>query len=355
MKFIHSYIVSFFAFALLFGTINTQKAKAQDPHFSQNYATPIFINPAMTGLMNGDLRVAAVYRNQWSSIMPSVPFRTITASAEMTTQGLAYNDRVAFGLMVYNDKAGDVAFTTNYVDLALAYNMAINPTTFVSLGVEGGFKQTGFDLEKAQFEDQYDGDTGFDPTISTGETFDKTSLIRPNLAAGFMFYSAPSSRQNFYAGMGMYHFTRSNVAFLGTEPDKYNAKISAQVGASLPIGKSIDVVPSFYYIKQGTYNKIELGSFIRFIFSTDRQTQLDKAFNLGAFVRVGNHLDGFGLNTVVLATKIDYNEFTLGLSYDLTMGSLAAANAGRGGGEIALIYTSDLRPNKREPLYCPRF
>ena len=38
---------------------------AQDPNFSQFFASPLTLNPALTGKFDGDFRVAGNYRNQW--------------------------------------------------------------------------------------------------------------------------------------------------------------------------------------------------------------------------------------------------------------------------------------------------
>ena len=44
------------------------KTFAQDANFSQFYASPLTLNPALTGKFHGTLRVAGNYRNQWPTI-----------------------------------------------------------------------------------------------------------------------------------------------------------------------------------------------------------------------------------------------------------------------------------------------
>lgn len=39
-----------------------------DPHFSQYYVYPSYLNPALTGAFSGQYRVAGVFRNQWSNV-----------------------------------------------------------------------------------------------------------------------------------------------------------------------------------------------------------------------------------------------------------------------------------------------
>lgn len=41
------------------------KVQAQDWHYSTFHSAPTMINPAFTGLFNGDLRIIGNYRSQW--------------------------------------------------------------------------------------------------------------------------------------------------------------------------------------------------------------------------------------------------------------------------------------------------
>jgi len=61
-------------------------ANAQDPHFSQYTASPLYLNPAMTGVFGCNYRLTMIYRSQWSSVLrdEAVPmFRTTGASYDM--------------------------------------------------------------------------------------------------------------------------------------------------------------------------------------------------------------------------------------------------------------------------------
>jgi len=348
MKTIFHFIASF----LLLFSFNL--VQAQDAHFSQNHATPLFLNPAMTGLMSGDIRVAAVYRNQWSAIMGNAPFRTIIGSADIAFDGLRSQDRAAAGLMIYNDKAGDLNWQTNYADISLAYNMGLSNTSYFSIGIAGGITQRSYNLADAQFESQFNGDI-FDPTMASGETLNGEGSLQANLGAGIMFYNMVGPRTNFYAGGGMFHFTRPDLAFTGIINDELQSKITAQLGGSIPIAGKIDLVPSIYYIRQGAHNQLYGGSFVRFIFDYNERNNTDKAFNLGSWVRLATDIDSaMEANALVIATKVDYNELAVGLSYDITLGDLSSVNANRGGVEISVVYTAKGK-EKSQGLECPRF
>ena len=337
------------AWLLLF----SNRVQAQDVHFSQNYATPLFINPALTGIMNGDYRVSAVYRNQWASISRDAPFRTVFASADMAFTGFSEHHRLSVGLMLYNDKAGELDFSTNYADISLAYNLAFTQNTYISLGMQGGLTHRGVDLSKAQFGNQYDG--GFDPTLSSGEEFIKDNSWQANVGGGILVYHAPGPRTNVYAGMGMYHLTTSDLSFTGVEVDRLRSRISVQAGGSVAIGSRFDVLPSLYFIKQGPHYQINGGGFARYIFSTDRRSGLDKAFNVGPWIRLVNGIEkSLSPDALIIAAKLDYNQVSVGVSYDWTLSGLKAANDANGGIEIAVVYTGR-RNNSAGDLSCPKF
>lgn len=339
---------------LSFISLTFFKATAQDVHFSQNYATPLLLNPAMTGLMQGDVRGTAVYRSQWGSTLDQ-PYRTLTLSGDVAFQGIGDNDRLAVGLMGYNDQTGTPRLTTNYIDANVAYNLGLNDHTYFSMGIAAGVAQRSIDLNDAQFGDQYDPETGEIGTVT--ETINYMNRWRFNVGGGGVFYIAPEARRNLYAGIAIFHLRNPDISFFDIEDalDQWRSKISFQVGGSYPLTKRIDLLPSVYMLRQGNFFKTDAGSFVRFIFSQNRFTKLDRAFNLGAWVRVsGSEAAAIALNTLVLAAKIDYENFGLGLSYDVNLAKVGYATTNRGGVEVALTYAATTRAKKKQ-MYCPRF
>ena len=82
----------------------SRPADAQvDPHFTQYYIYPLYINPAMSGSGNGDERVAMIFRNQWRQV--TNPYQTVGVSYDRRT-----NKNLALGFNMLNQTAGDVGF-----------------------------------------------------------------------------------------------------------------------------------------------------------------------------------------------------------------------------------------------------
>ena len=113
---------------LLFGI--TIAAHSQDIHFSQYYASPLTLNPSLTGLINGDFRVAANVRGQWFSVPNTggiAPYTTYQVSYDhslfrkkLKTSGFGA------GLMVYADEAGNGSLTSQAIMGSLAYHLALD-------------------------------------------------------------------------------------------------------------------------------------------------------------------------------------------------------------------------------------
>ena len=95
--------------------VSIQQSSAQtDPHFTQNYTYPMYINPALTGSSDGDYRVSAIYRSQWGGI--SNPYRTTGLSFDART-----NKNIALGVNLLNQSAGDGGFNYFNAYASVAY------------------------------------------------------------------------------------------------------------------------------------------------------------------------------------------------------------------------------------------
>ena len=99
---------------------------SQDIHFSQYNGSVLNLNPAFTGFFDGDYRINAIYRSQWTSV--PVPYRTISIAADgrFKTKKMKSD---CFGLGIYfnNDKAGDTYYNTTQLYLSGSYIPAVTP------------------------------------------------------------------------------------------------------------------------------------------------------------------------------------------------------------------------------------
>src|SRR5439155_10725462 len=86
---------------------------AQDPSFSQFWASPLNINPGLTGNINGDWRTIMNFRTQW--IGPTAPYVTGTISYDrkLFVERLPEGQRFAAGgMLMYDRTMGGVLQST---------------------------------------------------------------------------------------------------------------------------------------------------------------------------------------------------------------------------------------------------
>ena len=97
--------------------------KAQDTHFTQYYASPFNLNPALTGLFDGSIRVWGNYRSQWSSVHK--PYETYDAGVDFTLP--FKSDNFGIGIFALEDVSGNASLAVNKFALFGAYQKRFGP------------------------------------------------------------------------------------------------------------------------------------------------------------------------------------------------------------------------------------
>ncbi|MEY4885315.1 MAG: hypothetical protein RL151_624, partial [Bacteroidota bacterium] len=118
----------------------SQELRAQDPHFSQFFTSPLTLNPALTGLFDGDFRVAGNFRNQWPTINNA--FKTGTASIDFSLlkDNIPENDRWSIGLLALNDRSVNRILNNNHYSVSTAYHKGLDENGYHQLTI--GFQGT---------------------------------------------------------------------------------------------------------------------------------------------------------------------------------------------------------------------
>ena len=144
-------------FLLTFVMLFQQKAETQDIHFSQFSETPLLRNPALAGIFSGDVRVQAVFRNQWNSV--TVPYQTSSVNAEYKLPIGNGDDFLTIGGAILYDKAGTIALTSTSILPVLNFHKSLSAekNMYLSGGFSAGIVQRKFDPSKMTTNSQYNG------------------------------------------------------------------------------------------------------------------------------------------------------------------------------------------------------
>jgi len=343
-------------FLLLLGAVSVN---AQDLHFTQFHMSPLTLNPAMTGLFNGNFRLTANYRNQWQSILPNTPFRTFAGSVELSGKS-GQDNRIGIGLHIFSDQAGSLNLSKTSVSGSVGYLMALTRTKdyYIAAGIQAAYTNSSYNYLNITTGNQWqDGKLNGD--AATGETYAQPTTTYLDAGMGFMWYHIRNVRNYQYVGGSAFHINRPEYAFLtnsGDEGRRLYAKYVVHFGAGITVGPRFDVVPYALGMLQGPSFEFNTGAFAKFMLDERKNSAYGgTAFYIGPFYRiVGNNDNNVGSDAVILATKLDVESVTFGLSYDINISGLARASTGRGGPEFAIQYIGAFK-NKHVKSFCPKF
>ena len=170
---------------ILLGSRNLVQAQV-DPHFSQYYVFPSGLNPALTGVFDGDYRVSAIYRSQCSKLDNG--FKTIGANAEMVT-----SKKVNLGLNLFQQSTG-TGFTYQTAYAAFNYTgvrFGKENSKVIAIGIQAGVVGRRFDQSKFSTGEQWTVGGGFQPASSTGEVLASKGSMVFDAGAGALSAARP--------------------------------------------------------------------------------------------------------------------------------------------------------------------
>ena len=329
---------------------------AQDPRFSQFYQGPLHLNPALTGVFNGQMRVAINYRDQWTSILGAVPFRTIGASIEYryNTWG---NDYLATGISVLRDEAGDAHFNQLMGNLSLSYVKQISGGGYKSVdqflvaGAQGGLGQHSLDWSRLWFTRQFDVNAqDVNTMLDPGENLSDNSDLYVNVNAGLLWYAIFNENANAYAGLAAHHVNTPSVKIGSGDEELLYRRLVVHAGGELPFNDEISLLPSVLFMTQGPAMETVVGTNVRY----SNNDWYEVAVRIGAWPRLTNSVNnGLSMESIVITTILEIENWDLGISYDINTSSLVNASNSKGAFELSLIYVHP--EEKRRSVKCPKF
>ena len=204
-----------YRFVFVFLILKCSSISAQDLHFSQFYANPLSLNPAMTGYMGGDHRAHVNYKNQWQSI--SNPYRTLALSYDRHFLREKLNGNwLGGGLQIINDQAGTSQWSNLKVLMNVAYIHKVSPTSYLSSGIKLGIIQQSFSMNDLYFDAQI-LPSGVNTSLPTNESIQNFSRSAFDIGFGLLFGSKPNEKLDIYSGLSFGHINKAKIAFIDLE------------------------------------------------------------------------------------------------------------------------------------------
>lgn len=286
-------------------------AIAQDPGFSQFYANPLFLNPALAG--NTDCgRLNLNYRNQW----PAISNAFITYNASYDQNLAAINSGVGLSLM--NDMMGDGAYNRMALSGFYSYKLQVASEIDLSFGVKAAYYQEKLSWEKLIFSDQIDPSTGNISNISSETPPANNQVTAVDFGAGILV-----GYQNIaFLGVSADHLTEPSISFYENSSNVIPMKLTLHAGLTVNassggLGKQresdITIQPNILYQQQGKFHQVNFG------FYTDVYP-----FIFGAWYR--HNIEN--ADAAIVLVGISWQNFRFGYNYDFTLSDLGAQSGG---------------------------
>lgn len=316
--------------------------KAQDPHFSQFFASPLTLNPAFTGKFDGQWRLAVNHRDQW----PSIPKAYVTTSGSfdfgILKNKIPENDVFGIGISGVSDASANSQLKLNYGSISMSYHKALDENGYntIGAGFQGTYSSLVLDVSKLTFEDmlRQNGFTGTTNDI----IYNGTNQNYMDMNAGVLFSGSTNGANNYYVGVSMYHINRPKVNF--KDQSWYlTGRLTVHAGGTLPISDNLSLNASAIHQMQSKASETIIGGALTLLANGD----VDNPTN----VFVGSW---FRFNDAAIPyVGLEFGGLRIGASYDVNISSLKAATANRGGSEFSLIYIKKKEESKGIP--CPKF
>lgn len=250
-------------FSLLF-VLNNQVLQAQDPIFTQPFATGIYLNPALAGSKEV-ARFAMNNRFQWLTAVDKL--HSYHFSADM-----AFN-RLGLGLSgIYNEEGTAFSFTN--IGLSASYRLGNIQRLIVQPGLQLTYLNQRMNWDKLVFYDQ------LSPYAGKVSNYSKAMQSHNNAnaldwSAGIVtlapidrFRSQPAWLD---LGVAVHHLYENDLSQIGINEDIYPMRYAVHGGLLMPLFQKNDTTgqhdpirmwlyPHFKYERQAEFNMIDIAA-----------------------------------------------------------------------------------------------
>ena len=309
---------------------------AQDPHFSQFYANPIYLNPALAG-SEGCPRVGLNYRNQWPGL-----------GKTYVTYSLSYDQFLrpihgGIGLNLIRDVQGnDGEITSTMINAMYAYTVRVSTNFYIS----GGF-QFSYVMKKINWDFIFPDMIHplYGPIYPSPENanLSNDSKNHVDFSLGFIGYSEKT-----FFGIACHHLTEPRESFLKNSDDAVlPRKFTVHFGTEFDLNTSrsrrgeLKLSPQLLYYQQGKFQQFNWGLYF-----------MRNQLVAGLWVRQNF---AFKYDAVIMVLGFKQDNLRFAYSYDLTVSELSRSVLGSHEVSAAFTFGCHEKAKPLKAVKCPSF
>ncbi len=312
------------------------RAYSQDVIYTQFYANPLYLNPALAG-GKLDQRVTLNYRNQW----PSITKGYVSYSATWDE----HFDKISggAGIIANADIGGGGVYNRFSASGIYSYRLQASHFMVLNAAIQAGYMQYRLDWEKLLFYDQID--------IHTGNIEPTREYLPPKLNIGNLDFSAgllAGFKESLYFGLAVNHLSRPDMSFYGGNENRLRMRWTLHSGMLIDFFQGMDgedlrnfsVSPNVVYIQQGNFRQLNLGMYVN-SFPVVAGLWLRHTF--------GNP------DALILLLGFQQKEYKVGYSFDYTISRVTMRSGGAHEISVAWLFRKHNNPNRFHEVGHPGF
>lgn len=338
----------------VFILFSPREVTAQDPQFSQFYAAPLYLNPALTG-GTGQARAGINYRNQWPAI--DANFTTMSAYFDYFIE----DARSGVGIILNRDIEGLAGLRSLNVGLQYSYELQFSENLGFRPVAQIALYNRDINFNRLTFGDQFDPQTGEIINPATAEQF-RTNFSKTfvDLSLGGVLFTKSA-----WLGVAAFHLNQPNQSIID-ENSPLPIKLSVHGGFKYYMKPGVkgsgvyaqeaerSIAPVFQYRHQGEFDQLDLG-----LYYTAEPLVLGLWYRGVPFKQVNGFVNNESIVLLLGFTNIGAKQaLNIGYSYDYTISKLGAGSGGAH--EFSMVYTWPMRDPRKPPrdklvIPCPDF
>jgi type IX secretion system PorP/SprF family membrane protein len=230
----------------------------QDAVFSQFYANPVYLNPALAGNVICP-RIALNYRNQYPALGGN--YVTYNAAADMYVKSFSGG----MAVIATSDRTGPLASISG--NIAYAYHLRLTQKLRMNAALQAGYYQLRLNWDNLVFEDMI--------VPSTGEIISGSEAQPSKLNVGDVDFSTGlvlGYDERFYLGAAAHHITNPDLAFYQGNISRLSTRFTIHAGGIFSLKQAIpgrenddfSLSPNLVYIQQGKFHQLNGGMYLNF-------------------------------------------------------------------------------------------
>lgn len=312
------------------------RGNAQDVVYSQFYANPLYLNPALAG---GKLtqRVTLNYRNQWPAIVKG--YVSYNATWDQQFDKLSGG----LGIIVNTDEGSGGLYNRFSASGIYSYRLRATRDLIFNAAIQAGYISYRLDWNKKIFGDQID--------IRTGNIEPTREALPPKLTIGTVDFSAgllAGYKESAYLGLTVNHLTRPDMSFYTDNSNRLKMRWTIHSGVMIDFFqgmegediKNFSISPNIVYVHQGNFDQLNLGMYLN-----------TYPFVAGLWIR---H-DFRNPDAAIVLLGFQERNYKIGYSFDYTISRLTIKSAGAHEISVAFYLRKYLDRDRYHEIRNPGF